>query len=235
VGISFDALEVLTGRSYSKIAPFKENFPVHDPKPNDKQAWVEMALKNNQELKAQSLTAKALKQTAQARKADHYPTVDGTISLSRTDNTQTFGNNPPFSSEDDLTSINVTLNVPIFSGFGTSSARRQANKEAIAARENFLSVLTGVATVKARKQAIVSSSSAYEATNAGYEVGTRDLVDVLNAQRAVFQAERDHDTALYSYLINALNLKAVAGILGEKDILELNAWLDEKKPAQRIN
>ena len=248
VGIAFDALEVLTGRPYVKISPFKQDFPVEAPQPSDRQEWIDMALQNNPDLKAQSLNAEAFKQTAKARKADHYPTLDGSVSLFKSDNDQTINDTPSSNLATDVTEISITLNVPIFSGLGTSAARRQANHESIAAREQYLqtqrntvqsarslhlSVLTGVATVDARKQAIISSSSAYEATNAGYEVGTRDLVDVLNAQRSVFQAERDHDTALYDYVINALNLKAVAGVLGEKDIAELNNWLDNSAPVTR--
>lgn len=249
VGIAFDALEVLTGRPYSNIAPFKEAFPVVAPQPQERQAWIDMALKNNPNLIAQALSADAAKETANARKADHYPTVDASISYSDAESDGLI-NDAESNTQTEETSISLTLNVPIFSGFRTSAARRQANQQSIAARETYLqvqrdtvqsarsfhlSVLTGVANVEARKQAIISSTSAYEATKAGYDVGTRDLVDVLNAQRSVFQAERDHDTALYDYLINALNLKATAGTLNEKDLVELDNWLNEAQVVTRTN
>jgi len=82
-----------------------------------------------------------------------------------------------------------------------------------AVRSNYLAVLTSAATVKARKQAITSNNSALEATRAGYDVGTRDLVDVLNAQRNLYTAQRDYYAALYTYVVSTLELREAAGIL----------------------
>jgi len=81
----------------------------------------------------------------------------------------------------------------------------------------------------------VSRESALEATQAGYRVGTRDLVDVLNAQQTLYQALRDYNTALFSYIISSLNLKLVAGQLSATDIEKLNAWLDVENPVNRYS
>jgi len=87
--------------------------------------------------------------------------------------------------------------------------------------------------VKARAQAIVSRESALEATQAGYRVGTRDLVDVLNAQQSLYQAKRNYNTALFDYILSSLNLKEVAGQLNKDDIQSLNTWLDQANPIKR--
>ena len=92
-------------------------------------------------------------------------------------------------------------------------------------RSLFRKVKTDVLNIKARKQAIVSAESALEATQTGYKVGTRNIVEVLNAQRTLFQTQRDYANARYDYIQNLLNLKFFAGTLNEGDIQQLNSWL----------
>ena len=87
-------------------------------------------------------------------------------------------------------------------------------------------MLTNTARVKARKQSITSAESALQATQAGYEVGTRNIVDVLVAQRTVYQARRNFANARYDYILSMMRLKEVAGQLSPDDIYQLNAWLD---------
>ena len=92
-------------------------------------------------------------------------------------------------------------------------------------RNAYRSVQTDVVTVAARQQAIVSATSALEAVEVGAEVGTRNTVDVVLAQRTLYQALRDYANARYTYVINTLNLKRSAGTLSPQDIVELNNWL----------
>ena len=94
------------------------------------------------------------------------------------------------------------------------------------ARSQHLQVLTNTARVNARNQSITSATSALEATQAGYEAGTRNIVDVLIAQRSLYQARRDYANARYDYISSLLQLKEVAGQLSPEDIYQLNAWLD---------
>jgi outer membrane protein len=93
------------------------------------------------------------------------------------------------------------------------------------ARSNYQLAITNAARVKARNQAITSAQSALEATQAGYEVGTRNIVDVLIAQRTLFQAKRNFSNARYDYILSMMRLKQVAGQLSPEDILEINNWL----------
>ncbi len=247
VGIVFEALEVLTGQSYAYIAPLKEDFPIVPPTPAEREEWVKFSVQNNFSLAATSLAAESARQTANQFRAAHYPTIYAGASYS--DRTTDSTNNG-FDSELDREqqAISVTLNVPIFSGGGTSARRRQAAKLYLEAKERYLqaqrdtiqnarslhlSVVTDVATVMARRQAITSNQSAVEATQAGYEVGTRDLVDVLVAQRSLYQARNNYADTLYIYILNTLLLKEVAGLLTEKDIVELDRWLDTSKRVSR--
>ena len=240
LGIAFEALEVITGSPIAKLSPLKTQFPVSQPEPQDRKEWVNFALENNLTLQSTSLNAKSARANVNVKKSDHLPTVTGSLSYSNNNYTDDVNQDIDTQSR----SVSVTVNVPIFAGGSTSASRRQAHQEYLAAKENLyqaqrdtvqsarsshLSVVTGVASVKARKQAITSNQSALDATQSGYEVGTRDLVDVLNAQRNLYRAQRDYQEALYTYILNTLSLKEVAGLLSDNDISELNKWLDETK------
>lgn len=247
VSIAFEALEVLTGQPHERVAPLLPQFPVVDPVPADRHQWVEFSLKNNYGLRAAKLRAEASRATARAARSDHLPTVRAAIAYNDLDEDgDQYGT--PFDSTTDGTSIGIHLNVPLFSGGRTSSRSRQAyaqftQEQELAnslqrnvvqsTRALHLSVETGVAQVQARQQAIVSSQSALEATQSGYEVGTRNLVEVLQAQRQLYQARRDYATALYDYVINTIRLREVAGMLTPGDVQEIDRWLNAQAPVNR--
>jgi outer membrane protein len=89
-----------------------------------------------------------------------------------------------------------------------------------------MTVVSDVSRVAARKQSIVSSRSALDATQAGYEVGTRNVVDVLNAQNTLFSSERDYANSRYDYIIDMMQLKEQAGLLSPEDVNKLDAALE---------
>lgn len=253
LGIAFEALEVLTGRPENTVAPLVDNYPVIKPTPLERSEWVDFALQNNYSLKVAKLNAEASGENARARASGHLPTVTASYSYSNRDDTNTdlfFGSNSIAndSRTDDHSTIAVQLNVPIFSGLRVSGERRQAYQQSMQAEELFnqtqrdiiqatrslhLSVVANVAQVNARNQAITSSKSALEATQAGYEVGTRNLVDVLIAQQNVYQAQRNYDDARYGYILNMLRLKEAAGNLTPEDVQKLNRWLDTENQVDR--
>jgi outer membrane protein len=254
LGIAFEELEVLTGRSHDQVAPLVETFPVIKPEPMARHEWVDFALQNNYSLKVAQLNSDAAKQNARSKASGHMPTVTASYRyLDREDsNTDIIidGNLvlEPDSRTNDQSTIAVQLDVPIFSGMRVSGERRQAYQQHMQAQELYnktqrdiiqgarslhLSVVTNVAQVKARQQAITSSTSALEATQAGYEVGTRNLVDVLVAQRNLYQAQRNYDDTRYGYIVNMLRLKEVAGNLTPEDVLQLTQWLNAEKQVER--
>lgn len=236
IGINFEALEVLTGRSEQAVAPLSEQFPVVTPTPSNRADWVDFSLKNNYNLKASKLQAEASHQNAKATKSNHLPRLSA--SLGYNDSTEEIDNISDETIEG--TSVGVRLDVPIFSGGGTSGRARQAyalynqaqeiynstQRNVIQnARSLHLTVETDVARVQARKQAIVSNQSALEATKSGYEVGTRNLVEVLLAQRNLYQARRNYSDALFDYVINSFRLREVAGMLTPADVQSIDKWL----------
>lgn len=239
LGITYEALEVLTGKPEDRVAPLSPKFPVVEPVPANRADWVEFSLKNNYNLRASKLLADAELQRAKATKSGHLPTVGASISYADTD---TDGMRVGGMADEsfDGTTASVRLNVPIFSGGATTGRSRQAYALYTQAQELYnstqrnviqnartlhLSVETDVAGVQARKQAIVSNQSALEATQSGYEVGTRNLVEVLLAQRNLYQARRNYSDALFDYVIDTIKLREVAGMLTPADVQEIDKWL----------
>lgn len=240
IGINFEALEVLTGRPEGQVAPLSEKFPVITPTPTNRADWVEFSLKNNYNLKAAKLFADASHQTAKAAKSGHLPTLSAEIRYSDTTN-DGINRGLDIDETTDGTSALIKLNVPLFSGGGTSGKSRKAYAEYTQyqeiynstqrnviqnARSLHLTVETDVARVQARKQAIISNQSALEATKSGYEVGTRNLVEVLLAQRNLYQARRNYSDALFDYVINSFKLREVAGMLTPADVQSIDKWLE---------
>ena len=249
LSISYEALEVLTGKPEDVISPLADKFPVVNPTPSDRAEWVGFSLKNNYNLKAAKLRAEASEYTANAAQSGHVPTVSASLKYSDIDGD---GLDPSrggaFDNSTKGNSVTVTASIPIFSGGGTSARARQAVSQELQAQEQFngtqrsviqnartlhLSVETDVARVEARKQAIVSNKSALEATQAGYEVGTRNLVEVLLAQRNLYQARRDYSNALYDYVIDSIKLREVAGMLTPADVQEIDKWLQSNVSVSR--
>jgi outer membrane protein len=86
-----------------------------------------------------------------------------------------------------------------------------------------------IGALKAYEQSVVSAQSALEATEAGFDVGTRTIVDVLDATRRLYDANKNLSDARYNYILAGLQLRQAVGTLNEQDILDVDAGL---KPAK---
>lgn len=235
--IAFDQLQVLSGKNHSQLAGLKDDFVAKAPNPIASESWVAFALANNFELKASLLAQQAANQTAKAAKAQHLPKITVSADYSKRDVEATTAADALVTEQ---TAINLNLTMPIFSGGLISSQARQSSYQAQAAEQNYIAAkrntmqaarsnhqlaITNAARVKARKQAITSAESALKATQAGYDVGTRNIVDVLVAQRTLFQAKRNFSNARYDYILSMMRLKQVAGQLSPEDVYEICLWL----------
>ncbi len=235
--IAFEKLQSLTGQSHNELSGLKDSFIAVSPEPIDVDSWVQFSLANNFTLKASQLAQQAANATATAAKAQHLPKVTISTDYSKRDLSPTLTSDGIITEQ---TSVNLNLTMPIFSGGLTSSQARQSTFKAKAAEHNYIAVkrntiqaarsthqqvTTNIARVKARTQATKSAESALKATQAGYEVGTRNIIDVLLAQRTVFQAKRNVASARYDYILSMMRLKQVAGQLSPEDIFEINNWL----------
>ena len=241
-----EALAELTGEYIGEVDPLKDEIPLELPEPNRLEDWVDKGLQSNPLLRSREMSAEAAHQRVRLERAGHYPTLSLVAQHNENTNNEFVLRNDQqevigtVSSLSEQNSIQLQLNVPIYSGGSVSSLTRQAAADYEAAlqqlEEQRRSVLrntrnayrgteASVLEVEAREQALISAESALEATEAGFEVGTRTIVDVLIAQQNLYQAQRDYAQARHDYLLNTLRLKSAAGTLESSDIQNVNALL----------
>jgi outer membrane protein len=251
-----ELLRELTGESFETLSAPIEDMPLKTPDPQNEEQWVATALEQNLRVISARLATDIAKQDVNVARSGHLPSFD--IVANRGDQDFTgdqVGRNAagivtPRSPADQtqLTdSIGIQVTVPIFSGGGTSSSVRQrvylhraarerlerANRETErATRDAYLGVLSEISRVKALRQALESSKTALQATEAGYEVGTRTTVDVLDARRRLFEAQTNYSRSRYDYILNLLNLQIATGTLNAEDLQAINAHLKERQITQ---
>ncbi len=229
-------LRQLTGQEYAQLNLLSERMPLALPQPNDPEEWVRMAMENNLTLRSAGFGVDQARENIQLQKAGHYPTLNLNASRADADNSIT-----------DTTSSQVGLElvIPLYTGGAVSSRSRQAAYTYEASRQSLENLQrdtirtvrnayrgqeTAISQIKALNQTRVSTRSALEANQAGYEVGTRTIVDVLDAERNVYLAERDYSAARYSFIANYLVLRQAAGQLSDADLAEINGWLGKPQP-----
>lgn len=232
-----EILREITGREHTALAPLADEIPMQRPDPASIDKWVETALQQNLQLLAVEAETHVAREEMNRRQAGHYPTLDIVASHTWSDTTES---GTVSANENNSNVIGLQLNVPIFAGGAISASTREAThlytqaQEALEqirratvrqTRDAYLGVTAGTSTVLARRQALSSAQTALEATQAGFDVGTRTAVEVLNSQRELFRVQRDYARARYDYALSTLRLKQAAGILTEADLDDLNSWL----------
>lgn len=242
-----EALRETAGTYFENFARLIDDVPLDEPSPADAQEWVRMALQSSPLVLQQRGQLDAARADLRIARAGHLPSLGVSGSYSRNVNNEFTARDPETQAPIGVTQFEtegwqaqVTLNVPIFQGFATQSRRRQAGYSLQLADEvldqteravvrqaetAYRGVVAGIREVEARRQALVSANSALEATNAGFEVGTRTIVDVLLSEQRFFQAERDYSRARHQFILNQLRLKQAAGQLQESDLEAVNALL----------
>ena len=227
--------EIIGSQPKSNLAKLGDGLQLNPPVPNDLQEWSDTAQQENYSILAAAANLEVLNQEVEVSRSGHYPTLDlvGGYNMNRT--------NSDTGTETDTATVGLSLEVPIYTGGAVTSGTRQAQANYRAAqqgldqtrrgvnrqvRDAFRGVLSTISQVEALKAATISAQSALESTQAGYEVGTRTIVDVLNVQRNLFSSQRDYLNSRYSYIINGLSLKSAAGNLSEEDLQRVNSWLE---------
>ncbi|MEN8131442.1 MAG: TolC family outer membrane protein [Pseudomonadota bacterium] len=236
IDIARNALSVILGQFFGELDKLTDRMLLLSPEPADADQWMNKALEENLQLIATRLATENAGLEIKRQRAGHYPTLDLNASADQTNISGGF-----FGARDTgQLSAGVALKLPIFQGTLVSSRTREAQYNfkqaqeqftqqrrtaAKLARDSYLNVIAGISSVQALKRAVESSQAAADATQAGFEVGTRTSVDVLISLRALFQAERDYSVSRYAYLIDTLLLKAAVGTLTVDDLDKINRWL----------
>ncbi|MBV2089577.1 MAG: TolC family outer membrane protein [Candidatus Thiodiazotropha sp. (ex Ctena orbiculata)] len=228
--------EIIGPKAKSDLAKLGDGLLLNPPVPNSLTDWSDTAQQQNYTIIAARSNLKVLEQEIDVSKSGHYPTLDlvGGYSINRSDSDT--------ATEADTAKIGLALEVPIYTGGAVSASTRQSQANYRAAqqsldqtrravnrqvRDAFRGVLSTISQVEALKAATVSAQSALESTQAGYEVGTRTIVDVLNVQRNLFSSQRDYLNSRYGYILNGLALKSAAGTISESDLEMVNGWLEK--------
>ncbi|MEM1080243.1 MAG: TolC family outer membrane protein, partial [Pseudomonadota bacterium] len=243
---SREALREITGESFETFKPLAEDLPLAAPDPAVPDEWVARALRSSPELEAARQGVEIASSDVRIARSGYLPTLDLTAGYNRfIDNELQLRDdfqNIIATTELENTgwSLGVQLNVPIFQGGAVRSRSRQAVFDERAASEDlefqqrtvvrqtedtFRAVMAGILEVQALEQALISAESALEATNAGFEVGTRTIVDVLLAEQRFFNSQRNYSQARHQFIVDNLALERSVGTLSPDDIEAANRRL----------
>ncbi len=243
--ISFEPMLRLTGERVSTVSSLSGDFPVKAPDPMDEDAWVQIALKQNYTLIAAGEGVRVAERQIQISKSGYLPTIDAQVSWSHS----VSGGGGFFGSKVDDRVMGLQMNIPIYTGGAVQSQVRQSGYQLEQAQENYdlvqrtvventrslyTAIITDVARVRARLRGIESSEAAVDATQTGYEVGTRNIVDVLLAQQRLYLSQFQYASARYRYIRDTLFLKQIVGSLSPDDIYALNEYIVGRETIDRI-
>lgn len=243
----YEKLREITGQPLEALMRFETTkpLPLVPPSPNASEPWVHTSHLYNLDVMSAKENAAQYKAAIGTPIAGHFPKFDLQGNFERAKNP------PPFAEALHYTrSLSLNVSLPLFQGgqllFRTKEAKARY-QEALSqleasqrtadsnTRQAFRGVLTAISSVEALEQVVLSNKTALEATKAAYQVGTRTMVDVLDAESNVLSAQRDLAKARYRYILEGLNLKQAAGTLTTFDLFSVNQLIHGKTPHEAKN
>lgn len=240
IDVATETLRAITTRYYKNLLGASDNIPLLIPSPNNIEAWTKVAITNSKSLIAAKYGVDIAQGNVDIQRAERNPTVN---IVATHGTSSTFGDDTVDRDVFDA-SIGLQLSMPILDGGRISSQVRQSRLQLQQARQQlelqkrlavqqsraaYLTIVSGLAQVKALRQALISTQAASDATQAGFEAGTRTATDVLVSLRETFSARRDYVTARYAFLLNTLKLKQAVGTLSESDLAAVSKLLNNNK------
>jgi outer membrane protein len=237
-----EALRVITNAYPRNISVLNtDRFSTSTPVPNSADEWQVTAEAKNLNLIASKVGIDIAKDTINIARSGHYPTLDFKANYAGSSSESQIDDFPRADNPDsDGYSVGIQLNVPIYSGGQIESSVRKAQSNFVLAsqdlslthrnvvrntRNAYNTVIAAISAIRAFEQSVLSAQKALEATEAGFEVGTRTIVDVLDSTRNLFNAKRNLSSTRYGYIQNVLLLKYAAGTITEEDISAINSGL----------
>lgn len=234
-----EELREITGRYYFRMKGIGRAIPLVKPKPNDINRWVRVAEEQNYSLISQNFNVVSTRERVKQEAAGWMPQVDLVGQFAETFDSRLPGF-PKATTE--TGTYGASVNFPLIQGGLVTAQTRQARYNYLSAsserqfvhrsvvsetRQSFLGIITGIAKIKADLQAVKSAQNALEATKAGYEVGTRTMVDVLDDLTALYLEKQRYTDDQYRYIIDTIELKVNAGTLSVPDLEKINGWLSQ--------
>ncbi|WP_373949748.1 outer membrane channel protein TolC [Vibrio pomeroyi] len=233
---SYEGLREITGQEHSNLSILDTDRFSASKSSESAVALVEQAEEKNLSLLAARISQDIAKDNISLQSSGHLPslTLDGGYDYTDIGSSATSdGTTNDFN-------VGINLNVPLYTGGSTTSLTKQAEYNYVAASEDleatYRSVVkdvrafnnnisASIGALRAYEQSVVSAQSALEATEAGFDVGTRTIVDVLDSTRRLYDANKNLSDARYNYILSVLQLRQAVGTLSEQDIVDVNAGL----------
>lgn len=234
--VSLEALQRITGKFIENIHPLDEKAELSADSLRPLPEIEQITFENNPTIKAAQAQLKAARENMDSKKAAFYPTLDLEASYGWND----FNGPSPQDDETREGVIGLSLTQPIYLGGANFAGSRQSRFQVEQAEQNLLTaqrnvrlqlrsfyrtLQTNSESIQARLQETISNESALEATRAGYDVGTRNIVEVLDAERQYFTSLSNYANARYDFILTRLQLQQTIGQLSMEDIQTLNAQL----------
>ncbi|MDH5376732.1 MAG: TolC family outer membrane protein [Gammaproteobacteria bacterium] len=234
LSISRENLKRIVGQEFGTLSPLKDNAPLLPPNPASADSWIELANKSSPKLAIAEMEHRILKAETSMHRRAHLPKIHLKAYAEKVEDERVFGRH----SEDSGALVEFSL--PLYEGGKTSARTTETVHKAIAAkhqresmqrqveneiRDNFMRTLAALSHIKALRQAKESTTKAHNSIKAGFRVGSRSAVDVLNSLKEMLKAQKAYANARYEYIENLLKLKAASGKLAIDDIVSINRWL----------
>jgi len=234
-------LRKITNQVYEHLSPLRNStIPLIKPEPNNVDDWIASGLKQNYKLFAAKFNLQAARENIKVQTTGNWPTLAVTGNGSATRNSSI---NSDFFVPANMQNANIglSMNFPAYQGGLTESQTRQAQFDfqtsseqleqtyrdvVVNSRIAFNTIVDGISKVKADRQTVFSQQNSLESTEAQFLVGTRTMVDVVNAQQRLFEAQEQLASDQYRFIMAILNLKYLAGSLNAEDLAEVNSWLN---------
>lgn len=234
-------LRKLTNHVYDSIAPIRDGkIPLVKPEPNYADQWVDTGLKQNYKLLSAKYNLEIARENVKALSAGNWPVISLQGNTTETSN-DVNDNNPLLFANQKQSTVGLALNFPVYQGGLVRSQTRQAKHNFQAASEQvekayrevvvnsriaFNTIIDGISKVKADRQSVISQKNSLDSTEAQFEIGTRTMVDVVNAQQRLFEAQNLLANDQYNLINAVLTLKYQAGTLNANDLELINSWLE---------
>lgn len=235
---SYEELREITGQSHADLSVLNtRTFSASSPE-QTQDALVKQAEETNLSLLAQRITRDASKERISLAESGHMPSLTLDLGYGYTDRANETDSSGDFSNNQLTGGIN--FNMPLYTGGRTTAQVKEAQFNYVAASEAlearyrstvkdvrafYNNINASIGSLRAFEQTVVSARSALEATEAGFEVGTRTIVDVLDSTRRLYDANRSLSDARYDYILSVLQLRQAVGTLNEEDLVEINQGL----------